>query len=46
MTLKIAQNYDVENLDFKRLLKIGATFALIHIGLAIGYLALLSLFFS
>jgi len=46
MTLKIAQNYDVENLNFKRLLKVGATFAIIHIILSIGYLFLLSLFFG
>ncbi len=44
MTLKIAQNNGVENLNFKRLLKVGATFAVIHIGLSIGYLFLLSLF--
>lgn len=46
MTLKIAQNNDVPNLNFKRLLKVGATFAIIHIILSIGYLFLLSLFFS
>ncbi len=46
MTLKIAQNNDVENLNFKRLLKVGATFAIIHIIFSIGYLALLSFFFS
>jgi Na+/H+ antiporter NhaD/arsenite permease-like protein len=44
MTLKIAQNNAVENLNFKRLLKVGATFAVIHVGLSIGYLFLLSLF--
>lgn len=44
MTLKIAQKNEVENLGFKRLLKVGATFALIHIGFSIGYLALLVLF--
>lgn len=46
MTLKIAQNNDVENLNFKRLLKVGATFAIIHIILSIGYLSLLTLFYS
>ncbi len=46
MTLKIAQNNAVENLDFKRLLKVGATFAIIHIVLSIGYLSLLTLFFG
>jgi Na+/H+ antiporter NhaD/arsenite permease-like protein len=44
MTLKIAQNNAVENLNFKRLLKVGATFAIIHVLLSIGYLCLLSLF--
>ncbi len=46
MTLKIAQNNDVENFSFKRLLKIGATFAIIHIILSIGYLSLLTLFYG
>ncbi len=46
MTLKIAQNNDVENLNFKRLLKVGATFAAIHIILSIGYLSLLSIFYG
>ncbi|UCC18826.1 MAG: hypothetical protein JSV62_12050 [Promethearchaeota archaeon] len=44
MTLKIAQNNNVENLNFKRLLKVGATFAIIHIVLSIAYLPLLLLF--
>ena len=44
MTLKIAQNNSVENLDYKRLLKVGATFAIIHTCLSIGYLFFLSLF--
>jgi len=46
MTLKIAQNNAVENLDYKRLLKVGAIFAIIHIILSIVYLFLLSLFFG
>ena len=46
MTLKIAQNHAVENLDFKRLLKTGAIFAVIHIILSIGYLFMLNLFFG
>ncbi|TFG18332.1 MAG: hypothetical protein EU533_07810 [Promethearchaeota archaeon] len=46
MTLKIAQNNSVENLNFKRLLKVGAIFAIIHIGLSIAYLFFLSLFTS
>ncbi|MFX1499119.1 MAG: SLC13 family permease [Promethearchaeota archaeon] len=44
MTLKISQNYAVENLNFKRLLKVGAMFAIIHILLSIGYLYILTLF--
>jgi Na+/H+ antiporter NhaD/arsenite permease-like protein len=46
MTLKIAQKNDVENLNFKILLKYGATFAFIHILLSIGYLYLLVLLYS
>jgi len=44
MTLKIAQNNSVENLNFKRLLKVGAMFAIIHVLLSIAYLFFLSLF--
>jgi Na+/H+ antiporter NhaD/arsenite permease-like protein len=46
MTLKIAQNNDVENFSFKRLLKVGAIFAIIHIILSIGYLSILTLFYG
>ncbi|MFX1377720.1 MAG: SLC13 family permease [Promethearchaeota archaeon] len=46
MTLKIAQNNNVENFSFKRLLKVGATFAIIHIVLSIGYLFILTLFYG
>ncbi|MFW9876289.1 MAG: SLC13 family permease [Candidatus Thorarchaeota archaeon] len=46
MTLKIAQNNNVENLDFKRLLKVGAIFAIIHIMLSIAYLPIILLFNS
>lgn len=42
MTLKIAQDNGVENMNYKRLLKAGAIFAFIHIALSMGYLALLS----
>ncbi|MFX1375232.1 MAG: SLC13 family permease [Promethearchaeota archaeon] len=35
MTLKTARDSGVENLDYKRLLKMGALFASIHIGIAI-----------
>ncbi len=41
MTLKIAEDSGVENLNYKRLLKVGATFALIHIGFSVIYLFLL-----
>ena len=43
MTLKIAEDSGVENLNYKRLLKVGATFALIHIGLSSIYLFLMIL---
>ena len=43
MTLKIAQDSGVENLNYKRLLKVGASFALIHIAFSILYLLLLIL---
>ena len=46
MTLKIAQDSGVDNLNYKRLLKTGATFALIHIGFAVIYLTFLALIFS
>jgi Na+/H+ antiporter NhaD/arsenite permease-like protein len=46
MTLKIAQQNAVVNLNFKRLLRVGASFAIIHILLSIGYLVILSLFFG
>jgi Na+/H+ antiporter NhaD/arsenite permease-like protein len=35
MTLKIARDSGVDNLNYKRLLKIGALFAIIHIGVAL-----------
>ena len=41
MTLKIARDSGVENLTYKRLLKMGGTFALIHIGISILYLLIL-----
>jgi Na+/H+ antiporter NhaD/arsenite permease-like protein len=41
MTLKIARDSGVENFSYKRLLKMGAIFALIHIGIAILYLSIL-----
>jgi len=38
MTLKVAQDSGVENLSYKRLLRTGAFFALIHISLSLLYL--------
>ncbi|TFG03756.1 MAG: hypothetical protein EU542_00870 [Promethearchaeota archaeon] len=46
MTLKVAQDSGVENLNYKRLLKSGATFALVHIGCSLLYLIVLVLFTS
>ncbi len=46
MTLKIAEDKGVENFNYKRLLKMGAVFALIHIGASILYLLILSLLFG
>jgi len=46
LTLKIAQNNSVENLNYKRLLKVGAIFAIIHVVLSIGFLFLLTLFYG
>jgi len=46
MTLKISQKNNVENLNFKRLLKTGSFFAFIHIILSIGYLYILVLIFG
>jgi Na+/H+ antiporter NhaD/arsenite permease-like protein len=41
MTLKIARDSGVENLNYKRLFKMGAIFAFIHIGISILYLLIL-----
>ena len=46
MTLKIARDSGVKNLNYKRLLKVGAFFALIHIVLSIGYLYILYLLYG
>ncbi len=46
LTLKIAQNNSVENLNYKRLLKVGAIFAIIHVILSIGFLFLLTLIYG
>ncbi len=45
MTLKIAQDSGVDNLNYKRLLITGAIFAFIHIGLAAIYLMILTAIF-
>ena len=45
MTLKVARDRGVENFSFKRLLKTGASFAFIHIGVACLYLLILTPFF-
>ena len=44
MTLKVAQDSGVENLDYKRLLKTGFKFALFHIVSAMGFLFILLIF--
>ena len=41
MTLKIARDSGVENFNYKRLLKMGAIFAFLHIGIAVLYLMIL-----
>lgn len=41
MVLKTARDSDVKNLEYKRLLKIGAFFTIIHMVLSIGYLYIL-----
>jgi len=41
MTLKIARDSGVENLNYKRLLKLGASFALVHLGFSIIFLLIL-----
>lgn len=45
-TLKVAQDNNVENLDFKRLLKNGGIFALIHIAFSALFLVFLSLMYG
>jgi Na+/H+ antiporter NhaD/arsenite permease-like protein len=46
MTLKIARDSGVKNLSYKRLLKMGALFAFIHLGFSILYLLIITTFFS
>ncbi|TFG19268.1 MAG: anion permease [Promethearchaeota archaeon] len=40
MTLEIAREYCVDDLNYKKLFKVGGLFALLHIALGIGYIAL------
>ena len=46
MTLKIAQNSGVENMSYKRLLKTGASFAIFHILVSMGYLVIIVFVFG
>ena len=45
MTLELSNKYCVDDLNYRRLLKIGGLFALLHIMLGIGYLALIIFIF-
>jgi len=45
MTLELSTKYCVEGMNYKKLLKIGGLFALLHIMLGIGYLALIIFIF-
>jgi Na+/H+ antiporter NhaD/arsenite permease-like protein len=40
MTLQIIKEYEIKDLNYKRLVKVGGLFSLFHIALGIGYLAL------
>jgi Na+/H+ antiporter NhaD/arsenite permease-like protein len=44
MTLSIAKENNVQNLDYKRSLKVGASFTLIHLICSLGYIIFLNLF--
>ena len=46
MTLKIARDSGVDNLNYRRLLTTGATFALIHIGISVIYITFLTAIFG
>jgi Na+/H+ antiporter NhaD/arsenite permease-like protein len=46
MTLQISQDYNVEDLSYKRLFKVGGLFSLLHVALGIGYLALITFVFK
>ena len=45
MTLELSKKYCADDLNYKRLLKVGGSFAIYHIILGIGYLALMIFFF-
>ncbi len=45
MTLELSTKYCVEGMNYKKLLKIGGLFALLHIILGIGYLAIITFIF-
>ena len=46
LTLSLAKKYKVENLDYRRLLKNGAFFAMLHIFITLGYTMVFTLIFS
>jgi Na+/H+ antiporter NhaD/arsenite permease-like protein len=46
MTLKIAQDSGVENFNYKRLFRSGGSFALVHIGVSVIYLIILTFIFG
>lgn len=41
MTLEIAKDYDVKDMNYRKLFKYGALFSLIHIALGVGYMIIL-----
>ena len=45
MTLEISRENEVKDMSYKRLFKVGGLFALLHIILGIGYVAILIIFF-
>jgi len=45
MTLELSTKYCVDGMNYKKLLKIGGLFALFHIALGIGYLAIITFIF-
>jgi Na+/H+ antiporter NhaD/arsenite permease-like protein len=45
MTLELSKKYCADDLNYKRLLKVGGLFAIYHIILGIGYLAIVIFLF-